>query len=127
MQEYGRFCTVPACDDENGQIDCDGGYLELILEYPLCFQWHTFGRFDGTEWHHYSWLESCLNSGYCQMTSRICRDYSSGLIIKCPEYETTYEMINLNCQTTEIPPPPFDPPFEGERVTSECFKKYTCP
>lgn len=116
---YSIFCTVPACDDR-----C----LTIIIEFPLCFQCHTFWGYYGGTYHYTSWYEACPGSGYCLITDKICKDYQTNQIIKCPGWITTYQTFNLNCQTEHIDcKTQFNPDFEGERITSECFKLYTCP
>ncbi len=120
LKSYSEFCTVPACEN---------GCLTTIIEFPLCMQWHTYGSLINGEYSYYSWLEACQGSGYCQITAKICRDYQTNWIVDCPNDPVKqYQTINLNCPVTPIPEPTqFNPDFVGEKVTSECFKYYTCP
>lgn len=116
---YSIFCAVPPCDE---------GCLTTIIEFPLCFQCHTKGIYNNGIFTYLSWYEACPGSGYCLVTNKICREYLTNSIIKCPGWVTTFQTINLNCPQNYIEcPEEFDPDFEGERVTSECFKLYTCP
>jgi hypothetical protein len=117
---YSSLCTVPPCNS---------GCLISIIEYPLCFQWHTIGTIINGNYSYTSWLEPCLNSGYCQVTAKLCRDYETNQIIICPSDPlVTYEEFNVNCPNVEIPKPTqFSPDFIGERITSPCFKYETCP
>ncbi len=120
LKFYGQNCTVPPCS-----TNC----LEVIVDKPLCFQWHTFGYMVGDDYHYYSWEEVCLGSGYCQETYKICRDYqNNNQIISCPGWVVTYQEFDVNCQEDDIEEPTeFENDFTGEKITTECFQLWGCP
>jgi len=123
---YFNYCTIEPCT-----TSC----IKVIIEYPICFQWHTEGWIIDGQYHYWSWLDPCPEADpsnpvntYCQSTSFLC--LQNGQVIACPNNPTTtYQMINyLSCQANAIPEPTqFNPDFEGEKPTSECFKYETCP
>ncbi|OGU12345.1 MAG: hypothetical protein A2X61_01210 [Ignavibacteria bacterium GWB2_35_12] len=121
LEFYGNQCTIPACST----VYCQN----IIQEFPLCWQWWIMGNYYHGKYVYYKWLEACPGGGYCQIVRKICYDYVTGQYdLDCQDWVTTYQIINLNCQTEEIPKPPDpDPPFIGTRIETECYKRYTCP
>lgn len=117
--QYWSFCLPKPCSE---------GCTTYILEFPLCYEIHTMGNLYYGNYIYYSWYSPCPESGYCQITSKLCREYPSNLIMPCPGWEDVPLTFNLNCPM--IPPPPFPTVFEkdfvGEIITGPCFQMYKC-
>ncbi|MBI5326594.1 MAG: hypothetical protein HZB41_15190 [Ignavibacteriae bacterium] len=124
ISTYFSLCTIPPCSE---------GCLKIVSEWPLCAQWYTFGWRDlQGNYHYHNWLGECLDGDFCQRTSKKCRN-ADGYIVPCAGWlYDTYGIIEGGgyCQVEQIPaPPPPQHDFEGEQITSVCFRYigFTCP
>lgn len=108
---------------------CDEGCTTYIIEYPSCWQWRTRGNLNQGVYTYTSWYAPCPGSGYCQITTKRCKDPNPpGYIIPCPDWDDIYQEYNVTCPDIVFPDEPteFDPDFEGEMQTGPCIKLYDC-
>lgn len=118
-QKLGELCTIPACPGN----PC----LEIVIDWPLCYQWHQKRWLDeNEELQYYNWLESCPGT-ICQKTNYICIDYPTGDIIECQP--STGDQIGDSCPIIAIIPPPIGIGVIEDEVIGECFQPNTisCP
>lgn len=112
-------------------IPCDEGCSKYLIEIPSCWQCTTEGNLYQGNYIYTSWYAPCLGSGYCQITTKVCKEtIPPYLVKKCPGWNNTYEEINPNNCLPIIPrpdcPTEFEVDFEGTLPTGPCIKLFEC-
>jgi hypothetical protein len=123
MPHYALFCDIPPCST---------GCRILTLEFPICYQWSTFGwQNPDLSYHYKNWKTPCINGDYCIVTWQVCRDEQTLDIIKCPNSpDPNYQRIEYTCnRNSPWPSEPGEPSvhFTGWLQNSECYKEMDCP
>lgn len=118
---YYTSCTPKPCSE---------GCTTYLVEIPSCWQCTTLGNFYQGNYIYTSWYAPCPGSGYCQITTKVCKSsIPPYLIEKCSGWTDTYEEFDVNCPIMEPHPEcptEFEEDFEGERPTGLCIKLYNC-
>lgn len=109
---------------------CSEGCTTYLIEYPSCWQCKTLGNLYNGNYVYTSWYGPCEGSGYCQITTKVCKSsIAPYLIEKCPGWNNTYLEVNVNCPTINPEPPcptQFTRDFIGIEPTGPCIKYFDC-
>jgi len=118
---FSTLCTIPPCDE---------GCQSIIIEYPTCFEWRAYGTYDNGVYTYTNPFQAPCSSvsTYCQIEDRVCRDYQTGIVQRCPNWNVRYTPYGTGCSSNYIPIPtqPYGVPhFIGENSISPCFTDST--
>ncbi|MBS1538546.1 MAG: hypothetical protein JST20_12450 [Bacteroidetes bacterium] len=126
---FNSVCTIPDCLENDP--DCDHQVRVLTIRYPLCWQWHIFGKVVGGVWSFTKWKEPCEGGlSYCEIQTAVCRDPVTTIIHKCNTSTIQYYEYGTPCSTVVIAEP--DDPAHipsnlGNHTYEGCFKSLSCP
>jgi hypothetical protein len=118
---FNTLCTIPPCDE---------GCQSIIIEYPTCFEWRAYGTYENGVYSYTNPYQAPCSSvnTYCQIEDRVCRDYQTGIVQRCPNWNVRYTTYGTGCPLNYIPIPtqPYGVPnFIGENSISPCFTDST--